>query len=63
MAEGAFFRKAVGVATALALGAGTVVLAADMLTLMPSAGRYLGSRAYAATVQLGKGERPAANAA
>jgi N-acetylmuramoyl-L-alanine amidase len=63
MAEGAFFRKAVGVATALALGAGAVVLAADLLTLLPSAGRYLGSRAYAATVRPGKGERPAANAA
>ena len=63
MAEGAFFRKAVGVATALALGAGTVVLGGDLQTLLPSAGRYLGSPAYAATVQPGKGERPAANAA
>ncbi|MGH6837320.1 MAG: N-acetylmuramoyl-L-alanine amidase [Methylocella sp.] len=50
-------------ATALALGAGTVVFAAGLPTLLPSAGRYLGSRAYAATVQPGMGERPAASAA
>jgi N-acetylmuramoyl-L-alanine amidase len=62
MAESVFFRKAVGVANTLALGAGTAVLAACLLTLLPSAGRYLNTRAFAATVQPGTGERPAANA-
>ncbi|MGH6800092.1 MAG: N-acetylmuramoyl-L-alanine amidase [Methylocella sp.] len=63
MAESAFFRKAVGAATAVVLGAGMAVLAAAWLTLLAPAGQYLGLRADAATVQPGQGERPAANAA
>jgi N-acetylmuramoyl-L-alanine amidase len=63
MAENAFFRKAVGAATAMALWAGMAVLAAPWLTVLPPAGRYFGLRADAATVQPKPGERPAANAA
>ncbi|MDQ6701897.1 MAG: AMIN domain-containing protein, partial [Pseudomonadota bacterium] len=63
MAESAFFCKAVGVATAMALGAEMAVLAAGWLTLLPPAGRYFSLRADAATVQPEPGERPAANAA
>ncbi|MGH6848238.1 MAG: N-acetylmuramoyl-L-alanine amidase [Methylocella sp.] len=63
MAESAFFRKAVGAATAMAIGSGTAVLAAGWLTLLPPAGRYLGLRVDAATVQPGLDERPAADGA
>ncbi|MGH6820530.1 MAG: N-acetylmuramoyl-L-alanine amidase, partial [Methylocella sp.] len=63
MAESAFFCKAVGAATAMALGAGTAVFAAGWLTLSPPAWRYLGLRASAATVQSELEKRPAANAA
>ena len=63
MAESAFFRKAVGVATALALAAGMAVLAAGWLTLLRPADRYFGFRAHAATVQPEQGKHPAANAA
>lgn len=63
MAESAFFRKAVGAATALALAAGMAVLAAGWLTLLRPAGRYFGFRAHAATVQPEQGKHPAANAA
>ncbi|HEX3496330.1 MAG TPA: AMIN domain-containing protein, partial [Methylocella sp.] len=63
MAESAFFRKAVGAATALALAAEMAVLAAAWLTLLPPAGRYFGFRAHVATVQPEPDERPAANAA
>ena len=63
MVENAFFRKAVGAATAMALGAGMAVLAAGALALLPPAGRYISLRADAATVQSELGERPAANAA
>jgi len=63
MAESDFVCKAIGAATAMALGAGTVAFAAGWLTLSPLAWRYLGLRADAATVQPQLGERPAANAA
>jgi len=63
MAESAFFRKAVGAATALALAAGMAVLANGWLTLLPPAGRYFAFRAHAATVQPEQGKHPAANAA
>ena len=63
MAESAFFRKAVGVATALALAAGMAVLAAGWLPLLRPADRYFGFRAHAATVQPEQGKHPAANAA
>jgi N-acetylmuramoyl-L-alanine amidase len=63
MAESAFFRKAVGVATALALAAGMAVLAAGWLPLLRQADRYFGFRAHAATVQPEQGKHPAANAA
>ena len=63
MADSAFFCKAVGAATALALAAGMAVLAAGWLTLLPPAGRYFGFRAHAATVQPEQGKHPAANAA
>src|ERR1700732_4017254 len=63
MAESTFFCKAVGAATAMALGAVMAVLAAGWLTVLPPAGRYFGLRADAATVQPKPGERPAANAA
>ncbi len=63
MAASAFFCKAVGAATATALGAGTALLAAGWLTLLPPAGRYFGLRADAAPVQPELGGRPAASAA
>ncbi|MGH6793747.1 MAG: N-acetylmuramoyl-L-alanine amidase, partial [Methylocella sp.] len=64
MAESAFFCKAVGAATATALGAAsTAVVAAAWLTLLPPVGRYFGFRADAATVQPEPGERPAATGA
>jgi N-acetylmuramoyl-L-alanine amidase len=63
MAESAFFRKAVGAAPAMALGAGMAVLAGAWLALLPPAGRFFGLRADAATVQLEPGQRPAAKAA
>ena len=63
MAESTFFCKVVGAATAMTLEAGMAVLAAGWLTVLPPAGRYLGLRADAATVQSKPGERPAANAA
>ncbi len=63
MAESTFFRKAVGAAPAMALGAGMAVLTGAWLTLLPPAGRFFGLRANAATVQLEPGQRPAAKAA
>jgi N-acetylmuramoyl-L-alanine amidase len=63
MAGSAFFRKTVGAAPAMALGAGMAVLAGAWLTLLPPSGRFFGLRADAATVQLEPGQRPAANAA
>src|ERR1700730_7073438 len=63
MAESAFFCKAVGAATAMALGAVIAVRVAGWERVLPPAGRYFGLRADAATVQPKPGERPAANAA
>jgi N-acetylmuramoyl-L-alanine amidase len=62
MAESALFCKIVCAATAMAR-TGMAVLAAGWLTFLSPAGRYLGLRADAATVQPEPGERPAANAA
>ena len=63
MAKSAVFCKAVGVPTAMAIGAVVAALAGAWLMLLPPAGKYFGLRAEAATAQPEPGERPAATAA
>src|SRR3984893_2265951 len=63
MAESAFFCRAVGAATVMAIGAVMAVLAAGWLAPLPPAWQYFCLRADAATVQPEPGVRPAASAA